>query len=123
VSVIDAVTNTVVTTIAVGSLPVSFGNFISKYTNSVTGISSVNNDAAEISIYPNPFTSKTIIFFPEEQKNITLKITDVLGNEIKAVSFSGKQFTLDKGDMTPGIYVVQITDENNKVENKKIVVE
>ena len=76
-----------------------------------------------IIIAPNPFTSQTSITFNEEQKNTSIKITDVLGKEIKTIIFTGKQLKIEKGEMKSGIYFVQITDEKKIICNKKIIIQ
>jgi len=86
-----------------------------------TGLNDINQ--AMILIAPNPFTSQTTITFNEEQKNTTIKISDVLGNEIKTTTFLGKQFVIEKESMKAGIYFVQSIDQNKNVANMKIVVE
>ena len=77
----------------------------------------------EINIYPNPFTSQTTLSFSQEQKNTLIIITDILGNQIKRQTFSGKQCTIEKGEMSNGIYFVRIIDENKNMVNRKIVVQ
>ena len=77
-----------------------------------------------VTISPNPFTNETTITFSEEQKNTTIKITDVIGKEIKTFILNGaRNFILEKGEMNAGIYFVQITDVNKNVVNKKVVVQ
>ncbi len=68
-----------------------------------------------ITISPNPFTSQTIISFDREMKNTILYVKDVLGKEIKTILFSGKELTLEKGDMEKGIYFIQIENTNRKI--------
>jgi hypothetical protein len=85
----------------------------------ITGESSFSG----FNIYPNPFTSQTTISFTENQKNTTIRIMDVVGKEIKTINFSGKQLIIEKGEMSKGIYFVEVTDENKKVVNKKIVLQ
>ncbi len=85
----------------------------------------VNNS---ISIYPNPFTTQTTISFSSEQTNTSIKITDVVGKEIKTINFTGTQYILEKGIMKPGIYFVQITSFDKlrmtqEVVNRKVVVQ
>ena len=87
------------------------------------GIQSVSMPATTISINPNPFSSQTNITFGVEQTNATVKITDILGKEIKALNFSGKQLFIEKGEMKSGIYFLQITDEKKSTVNRKIVVQ
>lgn len=76
-----------------------------------------------INIFPNPFSLQTTITFAEEQKHTIIKITDVLGKEIKTVIFTGRQFVLDKAELKAGIYFVQTTDEQKYVSKTKIVIE
>ncbi len=88
-------------------------------TNSVSQLEQANF----VSIYPNPFTSLTTITFSSEQTNTTIKVTDILGKEIKALNFRGKQCIIEKGTMESGVYFVTITDEKKNVVNRKVVVE
>lgn len=74
-------------------------------------------------IYPNPFSSQTTIGFSQEQKGTHLKITDVLGNELKTINFTGKQLILDRKEMSPGIYLLELTDQNHNKVNRKIIIE
>ncbi|MES2592541.1 MAG: choice-of-anchor tandem repeat GloVer-containing protein [Bacteroidota bacterium] len=87
---------------------------------STTGIFE-NSFAKTINIYPNPFTTQTTISFDHEQKNILLKIMDVLGKEIKTINFTGKQLIVEKSEMKAGIYFVQIYTEQG-VASKKIII-
>jgi hypothetical protein len=77
----------------------------------------------DISISPNPFNSQTIISFSEIKSNVSIKISDMLGKEIKNINFSGKEISIEKGEMKEGIYFINITDENKNVFNKKIVIQ
>ncbi len=83
----------------------------------------LKNSIADFSIAPNPFTSATTIKFSDEQKNTTVKITDMLGKEIKTVNVTGKQCVIEKGEMRAGVYLVRIMDEKKNVVNRKMVVE
>ncbi len=76
----------------------------------------------QFSIYPNSMSSVTTITFANEQKNTMVKITDLLGKEIKSILFSGKQLEIEKGEMKAGIYFVQVIDERKNIMNKQIVV-
>jgi hypothetical protein len=130
----DASGNVYVTGYFVGSMAIcntllNYGNssdhiFIVKYAGTGTGVGVDelfgNN---EVSVSPNPFTSQTTITFNEEQKNTTLYIRDALGNEIRKETFSGKQFVIEKGNITAGIYFVQTTDEKMNVTNNKIIIQ
>lgn len=91
---------------------------------SFTNLSIANNSFSNsISIYPNPFSSMTTIVFGEVQKNTIVKITNVLGTEIKVINFTGKELTVEKEEMSNGIYFIQITNEKKNIVNRKIIIE
>ncbi len=71
-------------------------------------------------IYPSPFRTSTTIAFKEQQTNVTIKITDDLGREIKTINFTGKQLVLDGTEMKEGVYFMQVTDEKKKQRTHNI---
>ena len=98
--------------------------FIAKYDGTGTGVGVDEMFGnKEISVSPNPFASQTTITFNEEQKNTTLYIRDALGKIIRKETFSGKQFVIEKGNITAGIYFVETTDEKKNVTNTKIIIQ
>ena len=74
-------------------------------------------------IEPNPFTSETTITFIEEQKNITIRILDSFGKEIKTFNLTGRQQTIERGEMKTGVYFVQTVDVNKNIITKKLLVQ
>lgn len=89
-------------------------------TNITTGMTEINN-AIGINIYPNPFTFQTTITFIEEQNNCIIKMMDVLSNEIQTINFTGKQVIIEKGEMSTGIYFLNIKTEKGTLSKKLIV--
>ena len=100
---------------------VGTGSVIIKHSCSTTSINENNFNSFEL--YPNPTTAQTTINFAVEQKNTTIRITDVLGKEIKTINFTGKQLTIEKGELKQGIYFVQTTDEQKNICNRKVVIQ
>jgi hypothetical protein len=76
-----------------------------------------------INIYPNPFTTQTTVTFLEEQKDISIKIIDVLGKVVKEINYSGKHLMIERGGLNNGIYFLQISSEGNESINRKMVVQ
>jgi len=77
---------------------------------------------SSILISPNPFSFQTTFYFNNPQKNLTIKIIDISGKEIKRINFSGTELTIDKGEMNAGIYLMQTIDEKKNVCNKKLII-
>ena len=96
--------------------------FVLKLGPSATGIKE-HGTANDMSIYPNPGRAKINILFKQEQKNITVRLTDMTGKEIKTISFTGKQLIIEKGEIKEGLYLVQILDGNRIVESRKIIMQ
>ena len=97
-----------------------FSGTILKYTNTL-GIAE-NHLENNMTIYPNPFDSQATILFDKEQKNIIVKIIDVLGKQVRSINFSGKELLIEKGDLLAGTYFVQITDEKKNFVSKTIII-
>lgn len=89
------------------------------------GVSNYNSNmnTMGIQIFPNPFNSQTTIWFNEEQKKTTIRITDILGKEIKTIYATGKQISLAKGELKSGIYLLRISDEKNRIINNQIIIQ
>ncbi len=86
------------------------------------GIEKIQYESSFV-IAPNPVTSQTTISFSAEQKNTTIRITGLLGKEIKTINFTGRQLVIDKDEMNEGIYFVQIINEKKNISNRKIVIQ
>jgi photosystem II stability/assembly factor-like uncharacterized protein len=97
-----------------------FSGTILKYTNTI-GIEE-NHMENNMTIYPNPFDAQSTISFDKEQKNVTVKIIDILGKEVRSMNFSGKELLIEKGNLQAGSYFVQIIDEKKNVSSKTIII-
>jgi hypothetical protein len=127
----DASGNVVVTgfftspTITIGStILTNAGNsdiFVAKL-SSATGIEILSKEA-EMLVSPNPFNNSTLIQLPESVQNAEIIVSDLLGKKVIAKKFSGKEYLLEKGNMSPGIYFVQINDGQHQYPITKIVVQ
>ena len=95
---------------------------------STMGVSEINNDNFQLSIYPNPATDQISIEFNLiESKNTSVEIKNVLGQAIKTIS--NKTFTkgrnkieIDVSAFSSGLYFIQLKN-GNKVSNKKMIKE
>jgi hypothetical protein len=88
----------------------------------VTGIEEIT-EQFPAKIFPNPFSSLTTIAFTKEQKNATIKITDMFGKEMKTIHFSGKQISIERENLPAGVYLIQLLGEDEKNSYSKIVVQ
>ena len=91
--------------------------------NSVGIEERINTDL--LTIFPNPFTTQTKISFTEEQKNVSVKITDVLGKIVLQKEFADKtkEIVIERGEMLKGLYFLEIKCDNKKQIIRKRVVQ
>ncbi|WP_343747132.1 T9SS type A sorting domain-containing protein [Fluviicola sp.] len=75
----------------------------------------------DLTIAPNPFTSKVKFSFGTEQTLTSIRITDLMGKEVKNCIFSGKELEINLEGSPKGIYMVQITNSENKTMTKRII--
>ncbi len=87
-----------------------------------TGVDEVTLNNS-VSIYPNPFSTQTIVSFAQKQSNTTIVLSDILGKEVRTMYFSGSEFVIEKGNLNEGVYFVKIVDENKNVINRKIIIQ
>jgi hypothetical protein len=71
------------------------------------------------SIYPNPIISSFVISFKQDLFNATIKILNVLGEEVYLENFSGAQKTIGC-ELNTGIYFVEVTNGNERWTQKII---
>jgi hypothetical protein len=93
------------------------------FSGAVSGINDVVAAGVPCSISPNPFNSTTTISFSAEQNNTLIRVLDITGRVVKNIHFSGKDLTLEKGNLHAGIYILHIVDENGHADTRQIVIQ
>ncbi|WP_299184327.1 discoidin domain-containing protein [uncultured Aquimarina sp.] len=76
----------------------------------------------KISIFPNPFSEYAIFKLEDKPKEFTLKIRSLNGNVLIKKNYKNTQeFRVNGGDLSPGLYLYEITFSNNKSIQGKII--
>lgn len=89
------------------------------FVRTCTGIDNYYLNESAIIVAPNPFTEQTTITFTEEQKNVIIKVVDVLGQCVQQITTDNQQLTLDMRGISKGIYFLQIKSDRGII-NKRI---
>ena len=76
-----------------------------------------------VHVYPNPFNSTATISFEKEVQNASIKVMDLIGQEVRALNFSDSQLVLEKGNLHPGIYFIHVVSGSKIIALRKVVVE
>lgn len=96
-----------------------------KYLECYNGISSVNENALQkqISIYPNPFSTKTILQSDIYLTNATLTLYNVYGQAVKQIkNISGQTINLLRDDLRIGIYFLHLTQDEKTIAKEKLII-
>jgi hypothetical protein len=81
----------------------------------------VNNQT--LVIFPNPFVSETTIKRAGNFQNASLAIFNSSGQQVKQLSgISGESYTLPRGNLSKGIYLIRITQDNKLIASDKLLV-
>ena len=95
--------------------------FTITYNGSATSINNYNLATNVGDFYPNP--ANNIVYFTFNGDLATLKLIDILGNNVKEIILSQKGVQkLDLLDMNKGIYFGNLIVNNEVVSIKKLIV-
>ena len=91
-----------------------------------TGIPPLPMGEAAVKVYPNPFTSQTIIeiSFSEKPENTILKVFDFFGSEIiNSVFGKNNKVILSRDKLNSGIYFYKVFRNETIIKTGKMIVE
>lgn len=72
-----------------------------------------------LSIYPNPVSGSKVFITSEKNLVKEVEIYNVLGKKVLAARITGKE--LDVSELTPGIYILKISEGNTQATRKLVV--
>ncbi len=76
------------------------------------GIDELQNDQMDMSIYPNPASTQTVLNTDAEIHNGVIVVYNAMGQKVKVVeSLSGNSFVLPCDDLPSGMYMVELSEE------------
>jgi len=85
------------------------------------GINEPINYTNQITIYPNPLTSSSILQLNTQIKNAEVVIYDVLGKEMMRRKMDGDRMEIERGSLVSGVYFVRVRDEERQWVEKMVV--
>jgi hypothetical protein len=93
--------------------------------NLISEIKNTKFNVKEIKIMPNPFREKTqIIVESDLLKNPVLLLMNIQGQLLRTISSSSQNmFDIDREDLSNGIYLFKILQNNEEVASGKLVVQ
>ncbi|HEY4799164.1 MAG TPA: T9SS type A sorting domain-containing protein, partial [Bacteroidia bacterium] len=85
-----------------------------------TGVNSIFRENNSIRIFPNPAGNQTNIYIADysAKNKTTLELLSVDGKLLKSISVQDKTTVLDISELSSGIYILKVTDNNGVVVRK-----
>ncbi|MEX1189013.1 MAG: T9SS type A sorting domain-containing protein [Bacteroidia bacterium] len=72
-------------------------------------------------MYPNPADLSTKIQFASENSSYTVVISDIMGKRIEQVNNVRGSYIVQRGNLSSGIYVVEVTDTKGNTATQKLI--
>ncbi len=93
-------------------------------TEFVASLSNTEFDSVNTLIYPNPSNEMIHIELNKESKKIKkILIYDILGKEVKKVEpIHEKEVEINISELLSGVYMIEITNETNLKQVKKLII-
>jgi uncharacterized repeat protein (TIGR01451 family) len=80
-------------------------------------------EKADINIYPNPLTDKTLLLIPPQyQGNFEVQLYDITGRLVSHQTTQDNVFILEKGNKSAGLYVFKILNNNKIIAIGKLMI-
>ena len=90
--------------------------------NTCTEIVGINEIISPISaMYPNPADLSTKIQFASQNEFYSVVISDIMGKRIEQVNNVRGSYIVQRGNLSAGIYVVQVTDAKGNSATQKLI--
>ncbi|MCH8904140.1 MAG: SBBP repeat-containing protein [Bacteroidetes bacterium] len=91
----------------------------------ITSLANILGDHT-INIYPNPFTNSTVINFDPRNgfsgENIEFVLYDLVGTEIRRIQINQRKVVLDREDLSNGVYIYKVVNQQGSIGNGKLVI-
>ncbi len=83
-----------------------------------TGISAINNNFNQLTVYPNPFTDKLYVNSSDENDKMEVSVIDINGKVLKRLNNVQNNQRLDLEDIANGYYVLSIKTADGLIIKK-----
>lgn len=93
------------------------------YSTSSAGIENSLKNSDQTTIYPNPFSTETILHTDNVLTNASLAIFNTYGQTIKEMNqLFGETIILQRDNLPSGVYFIHLTQDNKLISTLKMVI-
>lgn len=77
----------------------------------------------EFTVYPNPIINEATISITGTYDSVKIVVYDLLGREVKKLESDSNRIILEKGNLKPGVYILELHANNNSESHtQKIII-
>ena len=89
-----------------------------------TGAGQIDPSSLQTGVYPNPFSesAELVVMWPETFGLYHIRIFDLPGNIVRSADFIGDHFTLERGNLSDGIYFYKVASDGRDVHAGKFII-
>lgn len=81
----------------------------------------VRGNAGHAYVYPNPADDHIILATDIDTRNAAYRIMDITGRYLNGGAITQKQQIINVHDLWPGLYIIDVLDENDRVQTIKFI--
>jgi hypothetical protein len=90
----------------------------------LTSSHNIKSEKLKLISSPNPFNTQTIVYTQEPLQNATLSMYNLFGQKVKEIShLVGQSITIFRDNLPAGLYSIQVTEKNEVMEMKVLIVD
>jgi hypothetical protein len=79
------------------------------------------NQSIAVSVYPNPILTQATFTISSDLQKASFKVYDMNGEEVKQITFSGKQVILERENLKAGVYFYRIVSQEKTIATGKLI--
>ena len=104
------------------NLTITDANGCIQTSNTIIITNTIEAEANDFSLYPNPFKQETVLYFGNSKDVVTLKVLDVCGNKIENYNLKDtEQFIIKRGNKTSGIYFLEVQMDGETLYKRLVI--
>jgi hypothetical protein len=89
----------------------------------ITGISTHGENDNGINIFPNPFSTQTVLRSDIFLQNANFTVYNSFGQTVKEIqNISGQTFTFNRGNLLSGLYLICLSEDKKIIATKKVLI-
>ncbi len=90
----------------------------------LAGMKEYTTEITNMKLFPNPTAHSSVMEFENKNVNYSISVMDMTGRVLRSyTSNKGESVTIEKDDLSSGLYFVNVTDSQNAKASSKLIIE